>query len=513
MEEVFSINNREVVNASRKLDRETGDYTYTIHPSIGSRIQIILPGDITLENLSDNDPELVLSKTNKIEYREDMTYCDNCSEYVFSEEAVWPEDASDYAYCEECARNILYRCPHCEMLYRYADDFAEVYNEEGSYLGDWCEGCINEDAYWDDHREEYRKIEQRRDAIMQMYYNPEGILAKGTPRDCIDCNESYMGICAKHLRQQAQEAEEEELNLWVYDTIRQAYHDGNHNKFKRTKYREKHEKPYLYYGIELEALWRNKDGIEDVVKEFIEATGGLFVAEYDRSVDSAGLRSDQFGAEFISRPLSYKKWICEDTVEKLKKGLEVLKQHGAQDDKLIDCGLHVHMSKTFFERNTTKKVKDIKSDMDWFFQFFQPEIEKISRREYGQYCASKSFRLRSASKNFDSMMMGVKGKFMLEKGELTVSQGSGLTHHDCIIETPKTIEARTFKSTLSEETILATIEFCRALAHAARNKKGLKGQTLGDIMFCKDCHYLVEYARKIKLDTSRKLDNKMEVKI
>jgi hypothetical protein len=113
----------------------------------------------------------------------------------------------------------------------------------------------------------------------------------------------------------------------------------------------------------------------------------------------------------------------------------------------------------------------------------------------------------------NNAMFGVKGKFVMEKGKLTVSQGSGITHHDCIIETPKTIEARTFCSTIKVEEILATIEFCRSLAHAARNRTGLTDKTFGDIMFTKESPHLLQYIQKMKLDTSRKLKNKLEVKI
>ena len=193
----------------------------------------------------------------------------------------------------------------------------------------------------------------------------------------------------------------------------------------------------------------------------------------------------------------------------------MLKKYGATSPQDEGCGLHVHMSKTFFEKNTKKKVKDIKSDMDWFFQYFQPEIEKISRRQYTQYCASKAFRMQNAVNNFrdNNAMFGVKGKFQMEKGQLTISQGSGITHHDCVIETPRTIEARTFKSTIIAEEIIATIEFCRGLAHAARNRTGLTGKTFGDIMFTKDSPYLLTYVDKLRMDTSRELKNKLEVKI
>ena len=272
------------------------------------------------------------------------------------------------------------------------------------------------------------------------------------------------------------------------------------------------ENPYLYYGVELETLWSERSNREAIVAEFIKATNGLFVAEYDRSVDELGCNMNMWGAEFISRPLSYKQWTNPTTIELLQKGLEVLKKTGGPIDQPEGCGLHVHMSKVFFEKNTKKRVKDIKSDMDWFFQYFQPEMEKLSRRPYTQYCASKAFRIQRNQID-NNIMFGIKGKLTMEKGELTVSRGQGITHHDCVIETPKTIEARTFKSTLDMNTILATIEACRGLAHAARNRTELTERTFGDILFSKDSKYLIPYIEHIHLDTSRVLKTKMEVKL
>ena len=101
----------------------------------------------------------------------------------------------------------------------------------------------------------------------------------------------------------------------------------------------------------------------------------------------------------------------------------------------------------------------------------------------------------------------------LQKGKITQSMGAGDTHHDAIIQTERTIEVRTFKATTNTEEILATIEFCRAIAHAARNMKLTTKNTLADVIYCKDSKYLQPYVDKLKVNTEVKFANKLEVKL
>ena len=101
----------------------------------------------------------------------------------------------------------------------------------------------------------------------------------------------------------------------------------------------------------------------------------------------------------------------------------------------------------------------------------------------------------------------------ISKGEITQSMGSGDTHHDAIVQTGRTIEVRTFNSTIIVEELLATIEFCRCIAHASRNMKLNTKNTLGDILWCKDAKYLPAFIKKTKVNCDKKFDNKLEVKI
>lgn len=442
------------------------------------------------------------------------SYCEDCDTEYPNSEGHWSEYHSAW-YCNHCLEENYDTCCECHDYVYYKDTYNVLKRDRNGmeFEDKICPNCLDKlrrEGRVEDRNNDIPRIlpdgqQNTNGHIFQTHLHPD------MDQRCPECMERMDGSrCPKCMMKIAKMMEEEETTLWIYDTYAKSYHNSDHHHFKETKYRMPHEHPRLYYGIELEVLFMDSTDINQITKEFITATNGLFVAEYDRSVTERGN-----GIEFISRPLSYLKWMDESTYRLLEAGVKVLKKYKAFNPQPDTCGLHVHMSLNFFEHNTEKKVKDIKSDMDWIFQIYQSEIEKLSQRPYTQYCASKVWRMQQIlnGMRFTDLNFGLSPRVTLEKGELTVSQGSGPTHHDAVIQTPRTIEVRTFKSTIVVKEILATIEFCRAIAHAARNKKLTKDTTLRDIIFCKDCNYLPDFATKKKLDLDKKFANKLEVKL
>lgn len=163
---------------------------------------------------------------------------------------------------------------------------------------------------------------------------------------CEAC-ETELEACSDCQRRQAEYKEKEETTLWVYDTSVREYHDGEHNRFKNLKYREQHEKPLLYYGMEIELVFNTDERVGEIAKDFIKATNGMFVAEFDRSVTNTGI-----GCEFISRPMSFKKWASPEVENLLKQGFEAIAKYNPLNPQPDTCGIHVHMSRVFFSKNT-----------------------------------------------------------------------------------------------------------------------------------------------------------------
>lgn len=323
-----------------------------------------------------------------------------------------------------------------------------------------------------------------------------------------------VGMCDKCLRAQARNVEYIATHHIPVDDELQAYHCGTakHEAFKRTPLREANERPYLYYGIELEiefdeselyALEDVYDGYEatdtlaDVLKEFTKITGGMFIYEQDGSLNN--------GVEFISRPTSYAKWTNPETVEKLKKGLEYLVERGALLRQPTGNGMHIHVSKGFFEHGDIVRKDDEKpidkayQEMDWLFQYCQEEIEKLGGRHYTAYCRSKKDKIQDDMRNglgFRSNGL-VKMEYEL-KAKMKVGGGIAYgDHYTALNSTNKTIEARVFRSTVDYKEVLARIEIMRNFCHAVRNHTVI-GDTLEGILHTKDNKYLDEYIDKIR---------------
>lgn len=453
-------------------------------------------------------------------------YCDNCVRHCDDCNDTLDQDRMYTTWtgnniCENCYGDHYLTCDWCEAVIPDDDTYEVVIRDsDWDRIGDRiaCRECVENrgNIDWDDEAEEYYITEENFNMPNRNItwptgdqHDPNRILQESPfPMNRLRCPECDRenDMCADCQMKLAQNKKKELTTLWVYDTQLCCYHDAIHNKFKSTKYKTPHEKPYLYYGVELEVVFADNANKVKTVHDFIEATGGLFVAEYDSSVDSIGN-----GAEFISRPLSYKAWTSKEIKDKLEKGFKVLKDNGAQTIQPDGCGMHVHLSRVFFEHNTKKKVDNIKEDIDWIFQVFQPEIEKISRRAYSNYCSSKKETVKQL---IPSLMRntGINIKYNIEKGHLPSTEMDRANHHACIVETRKTIEMRTFKSTIRLDEFLATIQFCRAVAHAARNMKLDTSTTFHDIISCKDGEELSTLINNIKLNTDKKLAKSIEVK-
>lgn len=339
------------------------------------------------------------------------------------------------------------------------------------------------------------------------------------------------GECERCLENQAYNVEYIETHTFITDYNLGCYHSSEHDSIKKAKLRMPDEHPRLYYGIEIEVAFDydelnvddaindygdEAEKMEEILTGFTEITDGLFVYEQDGSLNN--------GMEFISRPCSYAYWTNPKTVEKLKKGLEFLNANGALGDQPDGYGLHIHLSRAFFNAPTEeRKVVEAQSlkDFDWLFQKFQEEIEELGGRKYSpDYSASKKDKLRreiSFNNNYgDVFNAEVKAKIKLKRGG-SVPCGD----HGWAVNLGRyTIEARVFKSTLDYREILSRIELVRNFAHAVRTNQ--IDDTLDAILHTKENLYLDDYIRRKKislgrrgrkLDLSKKNDNEIEVKL
>ena len=369
-------------------------------------------------------------------------------------------------------------------------------------------------------------------------YKDTALKGKLKPILCPSCRANgncYSGECETCLSNQAYNREYIETHSFIMDKKYRDYHYDAHDEFKSLVLRLPNEHPYLYYGIEVEVEFDkdtiqvyssdddyydedeyNEDeedrGIQDILDEFSEITEGMFVYERDGSLDN--------GVECISRPTSYAYWTHPDTVKRLEKGFEFLRSKGACIEQPTTNGLHVHISRKFFDYGDTKLEDRATAyeSFDWLFQKFQPEIEKLGGRKYTRYCQSKAEKLRKSlvDDNWNMQAYNVEAeiKCKLKKGG-ALPRGD---HYSAVNLTDDTIETRVFKSTTDYKEILSYIEIVRNIAHTVREEDISK--SLDDILHTKDNLFLDEHIRKVKtacrknkeeFDLSKVNDDEIEV--
>ena len=348
-------------------------------------------------------------------------------------------------------------------------------------------------------------------------YSPEwdafrNIKDKMKPTICASCRNddgrrsNTYGHCAKCLENQAYNTDLVETSLFIMDKYPREYHDGGvHDVFKSTPLRMPGEHPYLYYGIEIEVefnsdyvdVFEDYDGaftdkIKTILDEFSNITEGMFVYERDGSLEN--------GVEFISRPTSYPKWVDKGTVEKMKNGFQFLINNGAYIKQPDSNGLHIHISRKFFDYGKTGRNNrdEAYQDMDWLFQFFQKELEALGGRNYTSYCASKVDKIKERygigrRQNDDEFNAEFTVKGKLKKGG-RIPRGD---HYSAVNMSGPTIEARIFNSTVDYKRVLSYIEIMRNFAHAVRDGE-IEGKTLNQILNTKDNLYLDGLVREVR---------------
>ena len=379
-----------------------------------------------------------------------------------------------------------------------------------------------------------------------IYYTPEDqafekIKDELKPTICKSCyadGDRTYGHCEQCLKNQAHNKEYCETHLFTTGTWLGDYHtSGSYHTMKYVPYRKNNEHPYLYYGFELEVGFDEdqlrvnyydedygedeneiSSDCEEMLEEFEEATQGLFASkERDGSVYN--------GVEFVSRPMPYSTIIDPDTIKKLTAGLDVLEKWGAFVDQPYKHGMHVHISRKFFDFDANgTRLLDARDktyqDMDWLFQYFQPELEKIAGREYYTYCEGKMAKLKSQYHILDGMRDDGLWKVKLEGKMVKGGKMACDDHHSAITLSGKTIEGRIFKSTLDINHIIGNIELMRNFAHAVRSGE-IVGKSLNDILHTKDNLYLDKvldeirkqcFKTKTEFNLDKVVEEEMEIK-
>ena len=323
---------------------------------------------------------------------------------------------------------------------------------------------------------------------------------------CPECKRQGYPMCPDCLINFGKQKNKIETTLFQLsnNTTVRRYHDPVDSFIKTTKLRMPDEKPYLYYGIELEMCVPISMSTDNFAKEMLKAGKGLFVAENDSSLDN--------GVEFISRPLSYKRWKSPEVQEILNDMKGIALRFGYDQMSQDSAGMHVHLSSLFFQKNTTKSKNEQIDDLNWIIQNYEKELRSITGRKPGNYNRSmfttieRDLKLFIETRNIKQATITTK----IDKTRIPID------HHSLISMSGSgnTVEIRAFKGTCDPLTIMARIELCRNLAHFAR-KYDIENMTLDKAFNCKQSPFLEKFIKdnKIKLDSKKKLKSSQNIKI
>lgn len=323
---------------------------------------------------------------------------------------------------------------------------------------------------------------------------------------CPECKRQGYPTCPDCLINYGKQKNKIETTLFQLsnNTTVKRYHDPADSFIKTTKLRTSDEKPYLYYGIELEMCVPMSISTSSFAEEMLKAGKGLFVAENDSSLDN--------GVEFISRPLSYKKWKSPEVQQILEDMKGVALRYGYDRMSQDSAGMHVHLSSLFFQKNTTKSKNEQIDDLNWIVQNYEKELRPITGREPGNYNRSMFTNIERDLKLFIEARHIKQATITTKMDKVRIP-----TDHHSLISmsgSGNTVEVRAFKGTCDPLTIMARIELCRNLAHFAR-KYDIENMTLDKAFNCKQSPFLEQFIKdnKIKIDSKKKLKSTQNVKI
>ena len=273
--------------------------------------------------------------------------------------------------------------------------------------------------------------------------------ATGTDRDtyCSECfSERFCNCtrCGDTIRNDDAHYDEDENGPYCADC-----RNGNHNNTEEVTHPSQiHDYEYrpdavlkknqwedeLYFGFELEVQHENPGKMSYDFVKFLEEekVKDRFYLKHDRSIGS--------GFEIVSHPSTLRYTMKEMRMKKVIEWLKEKKFSGEENGK---CGLHIHVSKDFFEDLDITKLR-------LFFKKNQKHLEKLSRRKIGTKSDSNPFHFCQFEEMDEKEIIG------------NCSQ-SGRYWALNTNSSRETVEFRLFRSTLDYKRFLGIMQFVEAV--------------------------------------------------
>ena len=347
-------------------------------------------------------------------------------------------DPNKYCFCERCG----------SVMQINATEEVHV----GGTSEQWCENCIDRHAFYCEDCHEYYDSHS-----YDHWDTPDGEVCDG-------CFEEYWCECAdcgERIRHSDAFYDEFDENWYCPDcydnqsgdTVRKYHKDPP--IFYNTVAGEETDK---YIGCEIETEQGFYDNRRAITARYGEGEKYIYQM-HDGSLDSSGI-------ECITQPMS-KRFFDQFN---FKGWFEELVAAGARSHNTNHCGLHIHLSKTWFG-STTDKQELTAGTVIAIMGRLKPELQAAARRTDTRWCHfpdeveygySKKMHLANASgeKQHSKYCKSLKkvGKCMEGRYECL-----NLLNRD-------TYEFRIFKGTLNAKTFRASVALCLRLVEYAKYK-------------------------------------------
>lgn len=419
--------------------------------------------------------KLVMRGTEEMVFADGRFYCEDCAREALFEcphcgemhrvaNAVTVHTANgDETWCEDCISTAAFFCNNCEEYYSFSD--YTPYTVDGET---WCEDCAENDAFYCDECGEYHvngeyiayydrwvcsdclgAFYTRCDHCGEWVRDDDITSIRGGGYVCNDCRDNYYYYC-------------DECNEWVledeYDFDAEMCCDCANSQFSSSsgddrtarssnaRVRGYHCAPPMRWFGECLPSWlsvmRGKgvelevDASRDAEIKLQRALNQLDALCGDRIYFEHDGSLNR-GFEIITHPHT----MAAFSEIPWKEIMDICTDNGFSSHDVGTCGLHIHYSRELFGADTETQDDNIAKLLQ-FFELYYDEIVKVSRRTSAQ--------LQWAGK------YNVVGKSKVKKmaKDKVGSHGRAVN-----MANDHTVELRIMRGTLNYETFLACNDF------------------------------------------------------
>ena len=324
-------------------------------------------------------------------------------------------------------------CTHCIQFYRYCDDCGKWYcksyalsrTADGKYICNLCFDLNYSICY----------------GCGQVFHNQELCLSISNNRNyCYPCRGNFVSHCNR-CGEHYDVREGQNCACYRRNQLHGCYYwpkilfhsIGTKGPIIRVNNNYKN----LYLGFELEVVFKKEEGRH----EFIHWSRGLDPKERIIWLKVDGSLPEKIGCEIVSQPMTLDYHMNNEFWPIMVDKLTELE---ANSHDRRDCGLHIHINKSFLKNNEHPGAKIL-----WFSHKFKTKLEKLGRRRFGQYCEPIS---------------NLVYKSRLYWSDFVEYNNQGPTKYCAINIGPgNTIEYRFPRGTLKLNTLFATLELADAI--------------------------------------------------